>query len=81
MTAPTRQHGHDVVKVERACISKNRYPDVLTARAAGMHYIETGQANGEREPPKKLWWYRCVHCGGVHLTSNDNGRKFNVTIF
>jgi hypothetical protein len=77
MTAPKRQHGHAVEKVERACIKKLRYPDELTARAAGMHYID----HYEHDAPKKLWWYKCPHCAGVHLTSNDNGRKFNVAIF
>ena len=76
MTAPNRQHGHDFVKVERACVRKLRYPDEATARAAGMHYIE----RGDPDAPRKLWWYRCPHCAGVHLTSNDNGRKFNVAL-
>jgi hypothetical protein len=77
MTAPLRQNGYEVARVERACSSKLRYPDEMTARAAGLHYI----GSGAQDAPKRLWWYRCKHCGGTHLTSNDNGRKFNVANF
>lgn len=74
MTAPTRQNGYEVARVERACIRKLRYPDEMTARAAGMHYIDRGEAT-------KLFWYPCPHCAGFHLTSNDNGHKRNVRVF
>ena len=78
MTAPKRQNGHAVEKVERACIKKLRYPNLETARAAGLHYIGLGA----HDAPKELWWYKCPHCaGGYHLTSTNNGRKFNVAIF
>ena len=78
MTAPNRQHGHDFVKVERACIRKLRYPNLETARAAGLHY----SGRGDPDAPRELWWYQCPHCrGGYHLTSNNNGRKFNVAYF
>lgn len=78
MTRPSRENGHTVEKIVRACASKLRYPDELTARAAGMHYI-THTTGPDR--PEALWWYRCVHCRGVHLTKNDNGRKYKVNVF
>lgn len=74
MTAPTRQNGAFVAVIERACIKKLRYPNEMTARAAGMHYIDKGEAQA-------LWWYKCPHCVGFHLSSNNNGRKQNVSVF
>ncbi len=55
----------------RMCSEKNRYPDVLTACAAGAHYIETDNL-------KALWWYKCPHCGGYHLTRAYHGKAQNV---
>lgn len=53
------------------CLSKNRYPDKLTACAAGAHFIETMQVDG-------LWYYRCPICRGWHLTRQNHGKKRNV---
>ena len=71
MTMPTRINGTTVEHLDRACLGKNRYPDLVTTCAAGAHYIERGQIEA-------LWWYRCKFCGGFHLTSQDRGKKRNV---
>jgi hypothetical protein len=61
MTAPSRAHGRDLGVLTRMCIAKNRYPDELTARAAGQHYRE-------RYASESLYVYRCPQCAGFHLT-------------
>lgn len=55
------------------CIDKNRYPDEFTARAAGIHYIDRGDAAA-------LWVYRCPICRGFHLTRSDHGKRANVML-
>lgn len=74
MTMPTRFNGTTLEHLHRACVDKNRYPDLMTAKAAGMHYVDRGQIAA-------LWTYPCKICGGYHLTSHDRGRKHNVFYF
>src|SRR5579863_3910362 len=71
MTAPKRTNGMLRTELTRMCAGKNRYPDVLTASAAGAHYIEIDQL-------KALWWYRCPVCKGIHLTKTNHGKRQNV---
>lgn len=60
MTAPSRRNGALVKHIYRGCLSKIRYPDQMTARAAGMYY---GPRNNVT-----LYVYQCKFCGGWHLT-------------
>lgn len=55
------------------CRSKNRYPDELAARAAGMVAI---QRFGEQ---RTLYVYKCRECRGWHLTKRDHGSLARVT--
>lgn len=71
MSAPSKFRGRPVEAVLRMCEDKNRYPDEFTARAAGAHYVERGDAEA-------LWAYRCPICRGWHLTRKDHGKKWNV---
>lgn len=71
MTAPSRFRGRDVAQIERMCASKTRYPDELTARAAGQHYRE-------RMTTKNLYVYKCPHCAGHHLTHVPHSASKNV---
>ncbi|MDN7537021.1 hypothetical protein [Burkholderia cenocepacia] len=71
MTAPARYHGRKVEVIQRMCAHKNRYPDELTARAAGAHYVTLGQVSA-------LWVYRCPICNGFHLTSQQQGKRQNA---
>lgn len=73
MTAPSKVNGITQEKLHRSCSDKNRYTDSLTASAAGAHYMSCGQ-----EPNSMLWWYRCPHCAGYHLTRRNCGTKQNV---
>lgn len=63
MTAPRKQNGRHVAAIFSMCGKKRRYPDELTARAAGQ-YLEAQEGGG-----LKLWVYRCPVCQGHHLTS------------
>lgn len=45
------------------CLSKRRYPDESTARAFGMRALARPD-----NPQNALYVYRCVICGGWHLT-------------
>lgn len=60
MSAPSRRNGVLVKQIERGCLSKIRYPDQMTARAAGMFYSSRNHLN--------LYVYKCQYCGGWHLT-------------
>lgn len=71
MTAPSRFRGRPVAQIERMCAGKARYPDELTARAAGQHYQQ-------RMRTKPLYIYRCPHCGGHHLTRREHGERQSV---
>jgi hypothetical protein len=71
MTAPLRRNGREVAATERMCASKSRYPDELTARAAGQHYREHNET-------KPLFVYRCPNCRGYHLTKAEHAPRYNV---
>lgn len=71
MTAPTRAHGRLVGALARMCVAKNRYPDELTARAAGQHYRE-------HYASELLYIYRCPHCAGFHLTRTPHHKRSSV---
>jgi hypothetical protein len=60
MTAPRRRNGVLVTTIERGCESKRRYPDELTARAAGQFYSAKNEVT--------LYLYPCSLCRGWHLT-------------
>ena len=68
MNAPRRQNGVLTTDRARRCESKRRYPDEVTVRAAGAHYMDAFKTEA-------LWCYRCALCHGWHLTHKDNGRK------
>lgn len=72
MTAPSRFRGRDVAALERMCASKSRYPDELTARAAGQHY------RGRQYAPSPLYVYKCPHCAGYHLTRAQHAERYSV---
>lgn len=59
-------------RTDRRCILKRYFSDELLARAAGQDTILT-------EGLKKLWVYRCPHCPGWHLTSNNQGANRLIT--
>lgn len=73
MTAPSRFRGRDLVQIERMCAGKTRYPDELTARAAGQHY-----QGRDRMATKKLYVYKCPHCAGHHLTRAQHAERAAV---
>lgn len=54
------------------CRAKRRYNDEPTVRAAGMVAIE------ELGNTDRLWCYRCRHCSGWHLTSNNQGGRWLI---
>jgi hypothetical protein len=56
--------------------NKYRYADDLTARAVGSSYEAAQRAAG-----LVLYVYRCPHCGGWHLTRNDNGKRARVSAY
>jgi len=60
MSAPKRRNGALVKHIERGCTSKVRYPDAITARAAGQYYGDSNQVT--------LYVYQCQFCKGWHLT-------------
>jgi len=68
MTAPRRRNGLAVDAILRRCEGKKRYPDEMTCKAAGMHYIGIGQT-------RQLWCYPCKLCRGWHLTKQNNGPR------
>lgn len=71
MTAPKKINGVKREVLARMCREKNRYPDEITARAAGSHYIDTDQI-------PDLWVYFCEHCRGWHLTSKRHNPRWHV---
>lgn len=50
------------------CLTKHRYPDQLTAQAAGI-------SHSERHPELVLHVYCCPHCHGYHLTRQIGNRS------
>ena len=71
MTAPSRAFGRPVEALGRMCQSKLRYPDEITARAAGLHYRE-------HYATIALYVYRCPHCAGYHLTRAAHNKRASV---
>lgn len=71
MTAPRKVNGVLRERKERQCDNKNRYPDEFTVRAQGMHQMESQGA-------AQLWFYRCKHCDGFHLTKFNNGPRWRI---
>lgn len=69
MSAPSRRNGLLVERIYASCERKQRYPDELTARAAGRMFSEK-----EGYP---LWLYPCRVCRGWHLTKlPQKGRHY-----
>jgi hypothetical protein len=61
MTAPSRYRGRPVAQLQRMCFRKHRYPDELTARAAGHSYMT-------QYATSPLYVYKCPECAGYHVT-------------
>lgn len=57
----------------RNCAAKHRYPDELSARAAGMYAIETHRNTDALDA------YQCPICHGWHLTRQINGIAITAT--
>jgi hypothetical protein len=47
---------------DKACSNKTRYADEYAARAGWIHAMEEDPEIGQ------LYFYRCDHCRGYHLT-------------
>ena len=68
MTAPRRKNGVLVKFIETGCTNKIRYPDAITARAAGQYYGDCFN--------HALYLYQCPYCKGWHLTKKKpNGER------
>lgn len=67
MAAQTRTNGLTKEQIERACTSKKRFSDQLTAIAMGIT-----RATAAGHP---LYTYRCHICSGWHLTKRPFGRS------
>lgn len=83
MTAPRKANGVDVELlrkleqhraelVARACDGKKRYADEYAARASGTLCM---QKYGSEH---QLYFYRCRHCRGYHLTKAEQPPFFAV---
>lgn len=60
-------------RTDPTCKGKRRFADEPGVRAAGvLSIIEEHVAIG------RLWCYRCRHCGGFHLTSKEQGRRWEI---
>lgn len=59
-------------RVDPVCKGKQRYPDEVSVRAWGAVAI------AERKNTDRLWCYRCRHCSGWHLTSNNYGKRWEI---
>lgn len=57
MTAPPLKNKRQI-----NCLNKRRYPDEFSARAGAMHAV------GTYRRVEELHVYKCVICGGWHLT-------------
>lgn len=64
MSAPKRKNGALLKDIIRGCTSKVRYPDQITARAAGIYLSEMHH--------HALYLYPCKYCKGWHLTRHEN---------
>lgn len=58
-------------RTDRICKGKNRFVDEVSARAVGAVTMV------ERKTPR-LWCYRCHHCDGFHLTSRNEGNRWEI---
>jgi hypothetical protein len=58
-------------RTDETCKDKRRYPDEMSIRAVGAVELEERKA-------KRLWCYRCRHCTGWHLTSKDQGPRWEI---
>lgn len=59
-------------RFDPTCKGKQRFVDEMGVRAWGAIAIT------ERKNTDRLWCYRCHHCHGWHLTSNDQGRRWEI---
>jgi hypothetical protein len=60
-------------RTDPTCRVKRRFTDEAAARAHAMLSIQ------EEKNRWRLWVYPCRHCGGWHLTSKENGKRYLVT--
>lgn len=60
-------------RTDSRCKGKHRYSDEVTARAGGAVSLE------ERQNRAQLWCYLCKHCRGWHLTSSNQGKRWEIT--
>ena len=56
-------------KGKLTCLSKRRYPDELTAHAAGAYSKEASGFVGA------LFVYQCTYCRGYHLTKHPGSNQ------
>lgn len=62
-------------RTDRTCKEKRRSHDEVEIRAIGaVTLAELG------DPEKRLWCYRCKHCGGFHLTSKNEGTRWEIRL-
>lgn len=59
-------------RTDPTCKGKPRFNDEVTVRAHGAVTM------AERQNVERLWCYRCEHCRGWHLTSNNQGRRWEI---
>jgi hypothetical protein len=64
---PIKSNGYTPEQAFKMCESKLRYPDEITARAAGMASLEQLPDRADR-----LYTYNCPLCRGWHLTKRRN---------
>ncbi len=62
--------------VDKNCKIKSRFTDEPQVRAAALVAIENPR-NGDK-PVQQLWVYRCNHCSGWHMTSQNRGPRWMV---
>lgn len=62
------------LREDPVCIAKRRYTDEPQTIAAAIDSLE--RFPGETA----LWYYRCPHCNGWHLTKKNHGNRFKVTL-
>jgi hypothetical protein len=68
-----RDHGKPRrYRTDETCKDKRRFTDEVGARAMGAIEIDHIRA-------ARLWCYHCQHCGGFHLTSKDQGKRWEIT--
>jgi hypothetical protein len=60
-------------RTDATCKDKRRYPDEVSIRAIGA--VDLTEC---KDPAKRLWCYRCRHCSGWHLTSTNQGKRWEI---